>query len=136
MNGCFWPCFLTGAYLEWSCCIFCIFFCYVHNNFSGNLGYQQTGKPGVLLWMPTPCKCALLCTDTIQSPTPYKIPAPVGTKERVFMKHKQRKKPSYTEKQKKQINQCQSGSTSNPHSPNAVWNYYNMQKKSWQLSKN
>ena len=49
-------------------------------------------------------------------------------KERVFTKHKQRKKPTLKNK-KKQINQCQSGSTSNPHSPNAGWNYCNMRKK-------
>ena len=49
-------------------------------------------------------------------------------KERVFMKRKQRKK-AYIEKQKKkQINQCQSGSTSKPHSINAGWNYYSMRK--------
>ena len=48
-------------------------------------------------------------------------------KERVFMKYKQRKK-AYIEK-KKQINKYQSGSSSNPHSPNAGWNYYNMRKK-------
>ena len=50
------------------------------------------------------------------------------------MKHKQRTKLTLKNK-KKQISQCQSGSTSNPHSLNAGWNYYNMQKKSWQLSK-
>ena len=53
-------------------------------------------------------------------------------KKRVFMNHKQRKK-AYIKKQKKQINQCQSGSTFNPHSPNAGWNCCNMRKKYWQL---
>ena len=50
------------------------------------------------------------------------------------MKHKQQKKPTLKNK-KKQTNQCQSGSTCNPRSPNASRNYYNMQKKSQQLSK-
>ena len=45
-----------------------------------------------------------------------------------------KKKPTLKNKEK-QINQCQSGSISNSHSPNTSWNYYNMQKKSWQLSK-
>ena len=58
----------------------------------------------------------------------YRIMISDSFKERVFMKHKQRKK-AYIEKQKKQINQCQSGSTSNPHSPNASWNCCNMRKK-------
>ena len=55
-------------------------------------------------------------------------------KKRVFMKHKQRKKPILKSK-KKQMNKCQSDSTSNPHSPNAGWNYYNMRKKTLKLSK-
>ena len=46
-------------------------------------------------------------------------------KEKVFMKHKNEKKPTLKNK-KKQINQYQSGSTSNPHSLNSGWNYYNM----------
>ena len=49
-------------------------------------------------------------------------------KERVFMKHNE-KKPTLKNK-KKQIEQCQSGSTYNPHSPNVSWNCYNMRKKS------
>ena len=50
-------------------------------------------------------------------------------KKEVFMKYKQRKKANTEKQKKKQINQCQSGSTCNPYSPNVVWNCCNMRKK-------